>query len=692
MTQRPALNSEIFSTRPVPTGRPSTLYPRIRTLLARAADLAVARGVLAAPVVAADIALDRPREAKHGDLASNLCFALAKAAKANPRALADAFVPLVREADTEGLVAAVEVAGPGFLNLRLTEAGWHGAVDDVLESGADYGQSDAGRGESVLLEFVSANPTGPMHVGHGRGAVLGDALARVLRAAGFRVATEYYINNVGNQIAKLGESTWHWLRALAPLDPEARAARLADEPLRLPEGFPEDGYRGRYIAETASELLAINADAWAASVAILDWVDDAAWAAAEPDSHGGRADDRAVSRAAWAMQLQRIRADLDLLDIQFDRWFSERELHGLDSQDPAADRVSAVCRRLQAADWAYEGEPTAREGDEVEAAVHHGAVGEQPLLFRGASDAMPKAFRDGKDRVILRSDGRPTYFAADIAYHDDKVGRGFHHLVNILGADHHGYVSRLKGVLHALGDLRRKEGDPEGGRWSGERLEVVLVQMVALLRDGKPVSMGKRSGEFVTLRDVVEEVTTAEPNSGRDSVRFLFLTRKADAQLDFDLEVARRTTMDNPVYYVQYGHARLASILHKAAEMGRALRPDADLGPLKLDDERQLALLLAEFPEVVARAAKAREPHQVAYFLLEACRAFHGYYSRHKAGERVISDDDATTQARLALVASLQQVVRNGLSLLGVSAPDRMVALPDAVDAADAADAVVSHV
>jgi len=537
-----------------------------------------------------------------------------------------------------------------------------------------------GGGAAVLLEFVSANPTGPMHVGHGRGAVLGDALARILRAADYRVATEYYINNVGNQIAKLGESVWHWLRTLAPLKLTERAARLVEETLRLPEGFPEDGYRGRYIAEAAVELLADGG--FADVLADPEWGDDAAWSAREPDSHGGRADDRAVSKAAWAKMLERIRDDLSLLDIRFDRWFSERELHGLDSQDPGDNLVAACCRRLQAADWAYEGEPAAVEGadaDEV-AAVSPGDEAQRPLVFRGTSEAMPKAFRDGKDRVILRSDGRPTYFAADIAYHDHKVGRGFDHLINILGADHHGYVPRLQGVLHALGDLRRKEGDALGDRWSGDRLEVLLVQMVALLRDGKPVPMGKRSGEFVTLREVIEEVSTGDASSGRDAVRFLFLTRKADAQLDFDLEVARRTTMDNPVYYVQYGHARLASILQKAETEHRGLRADADTSALRLPDERELCLQVAELPEVISRAARNREPHLIAYYLMETCRAFHAYYSRNKADNRVISDDVPTTQARLALVAALKQVIANGLALLGVTAPERMADLAPEAD------------
>lgn len=643
----------------------TTLHQRIRDLLSLATREAAAAGVLTTALAPKEVQLERPRQAEHGDLATNLCFALGKAAGKNPRALAEAFAPIVRQVDTEGLILAAEVAGPGFLNLRLSDRAWQSGVVDILAAGPGYGRSGTGTQERVLLEFVSANPTGPMHVGHGRGAVLGDTLARLLRAAGYDVQTEYYVNNVGNQVGKLGESVWNWLR-----EPAKRAAALAiwaeGDPVPFPDGFPaafpEDGYRGAYIAACAEALAAAGV-----SAPDVPWADDAGWLAADPASGTGQADNRTISIRAWQIQLQRIEADLAVLDIRFDRFFSERSLHGLDPQ--TTDAVHDVTRRLQAVDWAYEDE--GKPGEDEDAAAG------RAIFFRGTSELLPKPFRDGKDRVIIRGDGRPTYFAADIAYHDNKLARGYDHLINVLGADHHGYVSRLKGVIHALGDLRAKEGDPHAARWTGDRLEVLLVQMVALLRDGKPVPMGKRSGEFVTLRDVVDEVTTAEPTSGRDAVRFLFLTRKADAQLDFDLEVARRTSMDNPVYYVQYGHARLCSILDRAALEGRLPPEDALPEGLGMDDERALALAAAELPEVIARAAKSREPHQVAYYLTDLCRAFHGYYSRHKADARVIGEDDRTTHARLQLVRALKQVIANGLALLGVSAPERMVALAD---------------
>ncbi len=644
----------------------TTLYSRVRDVLSSATVAAHAAGDLPAALASHEVPLERPRQASHGDLSTNLCFTMARAARTNPRALAEAFVGHLKASDTDGLLDEISVAGPGFVNLRLSGAGWTGAVADAVRDGAGYGRSSAGGGERVLLEFVSANPTGPLHVGHGRGAVFGDALAQVMRAAGYDVDTEYYINNVGNQIAKLGESVWHWVRLLSEVPDDARDERVAGERPELPDGFPEDGYRGGYVAELALSLVRGEAGDVHLGVDAPSWDDNAWWAAKEPTRAGGRQDDRALADHAWRLMVARIERDLEGLGIAFDGWYSERRLHGLEPAPGAAEAVDAVAScvsRLQAADWCYTGEAN--------------DAGESPVCFRGTRDDVPKSFRDTKDRVVVRSDGRPTYFAADIAYHDDKLARGYDHLINVLGADHHGYVPRLKGVIHALGDLRRAEGDAKAERWSGERLEVQLMQMVALLRDGEPVSMGKRSGDFVTLADVVREVTTTSPESGRDAVRFIFLTRKGDAQLDFDLEVARKTSMDNPVYYVQYGHARLASILARAREQGIDWQVGGvTLEPLGHELERQLAMTIAAWPEVVARAARSREPHQVAFYLLDTCKLFHSYFTQGKqAGLRVISDDVVTSRARLTLIAALKQVVANALALLGVSAPDRMAQL-----------------
>lgn len=651
----------------------TTLHNRIRGVLASATSAAHAEGALPASLAPVDVPLERPRQASHGDMATNLCFTMARAARTNPRKLAEAFVPFLKAADVDDLIDTVSVAGPGFVNLRLSNHGWTGAIADAVRDGADYGQHHRADPERVLLEFVSANPTGPLHVGHGRGAVFGDALASVMRAGGYDVSTEYYINNVGNQIAKLGESVWHWLRLLATLADAERDARIVGEKPELPEGFPEDGYRGGYIAEIA---LALTREATEIHLGLdaPSWEDTAWWAAREPKRQAGRQDDREISDYAWKLMIARIADDLALLGISFDGWHSERTLHGLDPADgatEAADAVSACVGRLKQADWCFDG-----EADDA---------GRTPVVFKGTNETIPKTFRDTKDRVVIRSDGRPTYFAADIAYHDNKLQRGYDHLINVLGADHHGYVSRLKGVIHALGDLRNSEGDPKAGRWSGDRLEVQLMQMVALLRDGKPISMGKRSGDFVTLADVVREVSTSGPESGRDAVRFIFLTRKGDAQLDFDLEVARRTSMDNPVYYVQYGHARLASILRKAKTSGIDWQVGGvSLTPLTHDLERQLALTIAEWPEVVLRAARSREPHKIAFFLLDACKQFHSYFTQGKtAGLRVITDDVTTTRARLTLIAALQRVIGNALAMLGVSAPDVMEQISDDATSSD---------
>lgn len=660
-----------------------TPFDRVRALLALATERAAANGLLPAPMLAADITLERPKEAGHGDLATNLAFSLAKSARSNPRALGDKLAALVTEVDSDHAIARIEVAGPGFLNLWLGPVAWHDGLRGIAAAGENFGRTSSSAPQKVLLEFVSANPTGPLHVGHGRGAVLGDALAAVLRAAGHEVSTEYYINNVGNQIHKFGQSVWFWLR-----DPTRRTAALAvwaaGDPVAFPEGFPagfpEDGYRGAYIAQIAQDLA--SDPAMAACVALPDWDDNAAWASAEPENPSGRADNRRLSLRAWQAMVVRIAADLGRLGVRFDRWQSERALHGLDG---GPDRVADCAQRLQRAGWAYEGAGKDDDDSDPDAG--------KALFFKGTREDIPKAFRDGKDRVIVRSDGRPTYFAADIAYHDDKLARGYTHLVNVLGADHHGYVPRLKGVLVALGDLRRQEGDPKAALWSGDRLEVPLVQMVALLRDGKPVPMGKRSGEFVTLADVMDEVTTpGNPRSGPDAVRFTFLCRKADAQVDFDLEVARRASLDNPVYYVQYGHARMCSILARAAAVGqpldeRAALDGTHLGALCLPAERELALHCCEYPELMARAARSREPHQVAYYLRDLCAAFHGWYTQGKQTGRVIGDDPALTQARLALVAAAAQVVRNGLHLLGISAPERMAVLAEDDDSPAAAAA-----
>jgi arginyl-tRNA synthetase len=533
-------------------------------------------------VAGLDVTWEYPPEPAFGDLSTTASFALAKQVRRSPREVAAAIQQSMRV--DSGVVAKIEVAGPGYLNFFVANAWWHAVVRDVLAAGPAYGRATVGRGRRVQVEFVSANPTGPLHVGHGRGAALGDAIANLLAAAGFQVEREYYINDAGSQMRLLGESVW---------------ARLLEAQGR-PVPFPENGYHGEYIRELAVHIAAHTPGL----------------ANAEPDQAVAT-----CTHLAAKSLLQEIEADLRAFGITFDAWVSERSL--FDSGE-----VEAALAALRAGGYLYE------EGK---------AVG-----FR-ASD-----FGDEKDRILIRSTGEPTYFASDIAYHANKIRRGFHRLINIWGADHGGYISRVRAAIKALG-------------YDPEILQVILLQLVKVLRGGVPVPMSKRTGEFVELREVVSEV-------GRDAARFLFLTRRSEAQLDFDLEVAKRQSMDNPVFYVQYAHARACSMARKAAEGGvPAPYEDADTARLTLPEEVGILKRLATYPETVLNAALACEPHRVTTYLQELAAAFHGYFTKYKdTEERVISGDRELSRARLAMVAAVRQVVANGLGLLGVSAPERM--------------------
>jgi arginyl-tRNA synthetase len=533
-------------------------------------------------VAVLDVTWEYPPEPTFGDLSTTASFALAKQVRRSPRDVATAIQQAIRV--DPGVVAKVEVAGPGYLNFFVANAWWHAVVREILAAGPAYGRGTVGQGQRVQVEFVSANPTGPLHVGHGRGAALGDAIANLLAGVGFQVEREYYINDAGSQMRLLGESVWARL-----LEAQGKAVR-----------FPENGYHGEYVRELATRV-----------------------ARAVP----GVADletDRAISlcteRAAKIL-LEEIDSDLRAFGITFESWVSERSLYG-------SGEVEAALTTLRAGGYLYE------EGD---------AVG-----FR-ASD-----FGDEKDRILIRSTGEPTYFASDIAYHANKIRRGFHRLINIWGADHGGYIPRVKAVIKALG-------------YDPEILRVILLQLVRILRGGVPVPMSKRTGEFVELREVVNEV-------GKDAARFLFLTRRPEAQLDFDIEVAKRQTMDNPVFYVQYAHARACSMARKAAEADiRGPYDDADISRLTLPEELAILKHLAMYPEMVLNAALACEPHRVTTYLQEMAAAFHGYFTKYKdTEERVISGDRDLSRARLAMVAAVRQVVANGFGLLGVSAPERM--------------------
>jgi len=534
-----------------------------------------------------DIIIERPKREEFGDFGCALPLSMARVARKAPK---DCGNDLIEAMDIPpDTFEAVSFAPPGFINFKVLPEAWFHGLKAVSEDPTGYGSSGVGEREKVLIEYVSANPTGPLHVGHCRGAVLGDTLARIMNAAGYLADTEYYVNDMGNQMATLGRSLY------------ARAR----EAIGVASDFPENGYKGDYIRDLAAEFAKGDE-----RVLLQGTYEDM-----------GAADDNPAVSFASKRLLEHIREDLNALGIEFDSWFSEHDLHG-------EGLVSAAVDALLDRDRAYRGED--------------GAV-----LFRMEDD-------NEDDRVIVRSNGIPTYFAADIAYHREKAGRGYSRLINIWGSDHHGYIPRVKASIDAFGR------DPE-------MLDVLLVQMVALTRGGVAVPMGKRSGKFVTLREVVDEV-------GSDAVRFIFLLRKADAQMEFDLELAKSQTMENPVYYVQYGHARVASILRKAAELGYATPPYSEaLGEvIVLPEEQAIVKQLCRFPGVVASSAMRREPHHVAFYLMDMVKAFHSYYTRYKHTEKVISDDVRKTEARLFLVSCVKAVLARGLGLLGVSAPEEM--------------------
>ena len=529
-----------------------------------------------------EVQWEYPPDSAFGDLSTPVGFSLAKLLRRKPRDIAASLQRAMMPDPL--LVDRIEVAGAGYLNVFVAKARWRAIVPEVLAAGAAYGRADLGRGRQVQVEFVSANPTGPLHVGHGRGAALGDAVASLLQAVGYRVEREFYINDAGTQVRLLGESVW---------------ARLQESAGRATT-FPENGYHGDYVRDVASEL-----------------------AAADPalGALGPQEGPRACAARGAALLLEEIKTDLRDFGVVFDTWFSEKRL--FDSGE-----VESALGRLRAGGYLYE------DGQ---------AVG-----FR-ASD-----FGDEKDRILIRSTGEPTYFTSDIAYHANKIRRGFDKLINIWGADHGGYIPRVKAAIHALGH------DPE-------IVQVILLQMVRVLRGGQPVPMSKRSGQFVELREVVSEV-------GKDAARFLFLTRRSESQLDFDIEVAKKQSMDNPVFYVQYAHARACSMARKAEDAGLpGPYADADLALLALPEELQLLKRLAAYPEMVRNAALSCEPHRVTAYLQELAAAFHGYFTRYKdSEERVISENRDLSRARLAMVAAVRQVVANGLGLLGVTAPERM--------------------
>lgn len=552
----------------------------IKNKLARLVDDALRRAIESgrlhishSPVVE----IERPREKAHGDWAANIALTLAKEAGVAPRAVADI---ILDEIDRPAYIADMTIAGPGFINFRLSNTWLYEALAAVRTQGDRYGWSELPAGENIQIEFVSANPVGPMHVGHGRWAAVGDSLARLLLAAGCEVHREFYINDWGNQMVNFGVSV------------AARYREILGQPLSL----PEDGYRGHYVIDIAQEIVGKDGGKY------LDL---------DPEQQGKLFADRAYKQV-----LEHIRKTLEEMDVIFDCWFSERALHD------------------------------SGELDETLALLEKGG---HSYRADGALWLRTTDFGDDKDRVMVRENGEPTYFAADIAYHRDKLSRGYTKLINIWGADHHGYVGRMQAAMTALG--------AEPGT-----LEIIIGQLVSLYSGGRPIKMSKRTGEMVTLEELLTEV-------GRDAVRYFFLMRGTDTALDFDIELAKSETAENPVYYVQYAHARICSILRHATE--QSLVPagtDADLAVL--DHQAEVALLreLAEAPSVIMRAAANRTPYRLTKYLEEVAALFHQFY--HQC--RVVSDDKGLSEARLALCDGTRQVIKNVLWLVGVSAPEKM--------------------
>jgi arginyl-tRNA synthetase len=524
-----------------------------------------------------EVELSTPKQKEHGDFATNVALAVARRAGRTAREVAQVLDDHLPKAP---FVERVEIAGPGFLNFFVTDEWLHDALREAARLGPAFGRREP-IGRAVQVEFVSANPTGPLHIGHARNAVIGDAIAAVMEAAGWTVQREYYFNDAGRQMDLFGASVE--ARYLQ------RFGRDAD--------VPDEGYHGSYITDVAEELAAALGDA------LVDLPAEARHA-------------RVLHEGAERI-LAGIEGTLERFGVRFDRFVHERELH-------ASGGVEQAVERLRAGGHAYDAD---------------GAV-----WFRST------AFGDDKDRVLIRANGAPTYFAADCAYVWDKFGRGFDHLIYVWGADHHGDVVRVKGAAEAMGF------DPDA-------VEIVLYQFVTLFRGGELVRMSKRAGDIVTLDELLDEV-------GVDATRFTLLSRSSDSPIDFDIELVKRQTMDNPVYYVQYGHARIASILRHAAERGVELRPieDADLSLLSTEAEVELLKAIAELPARIAEAAELRAPHRLTYFAQDLASRFHRFYTEC----RVVTEDEALTQARLWLSSGAQLAIGNVLALLGVSAPEAM--------------------
>ena len=549
-----------------------TIKEEITELLEKAANEAMRRNLLP-PMVMPDILLERPQNPEHGDYASPLALKLARGARMNPLTIAESLASLIQ---LPREIERIAVAPPGFINFSLRSDWLTRQVEEILSAGEEYGNIDLGKGARVQLEFVSVNPTGPLHLGHGRGAILGSTLANVLGAVGYQVNKEYYINDAGSQM----DAFYRSLHA------------RYQQALGIDAQMPSEGYFGEYLIALAREIAADEGRRFLEKEAI-----------------------RELGRIGMARVIDSIRSDLELLGVSFDVWFSEESLFDLGQYQRAMSLLS-----------------------------EKGYTGEK----EGATWFVSTALGEDKDNVLVRSDSSPTYFASDIAYHYNKfIERGFDRVINIWGADHQGHVSRMKAAVGALGI------DPE-------RLRIIISQMVTLKRGESVLRLSKRTGELITLRELMEEV-------GADACRFFFLSRSADSQMDFDLELAKRQSADNPVYYIQYAHARIASILRLAQERGIDYR-GGDVSLLTAEPELTLIRKMLQLPEVMEMVASTLEPHHLSYYATDIATIFHDFYEKC----RVISPDEALTWARLKLVEAAKTVLAKTLCLMGMTAPDRM--------------------
>jgi arginyl-tRNA synthetase len=552
-----------------------------------------------APIVAGTdltptVVLERPRDPSHGDVACNIAMQLARPLKTNPRELANRLVAaLLADPAAKGLVESADVAGPGFINLRVAAAAKQAVVHAILQQGQQYGRNTSGNGREVIIEFVSANPTGPLHVGHGRQAALGDALSSLFESQGHKVTREFYYNDAGVQILTLANSVQARARGFKPGD----------------IGWPESAYNGDYIGDIAQDFLAQK------TVSASD---------GQPASASGDTSDLESIRRFGVTYLRNEQdIDLQAFGVKFDNYYLESSLY-------ADGKVEAAVQALTDAGVTYE---------------------QDGALWLRTTD-----YGDDKDRVMRKSDGTYTYFVPDVAYHIQKFKRGFAQAINIQGSDHHGTIARVRAGLQAVG-LGIPQGYPD----------YVLHKMVTVMKNGEEVKISKRAGSYVTVRDLIEWSGNGDIAKGRDAVRFFLISRKADTEFVFDVDVALKTSDENPVYYVQYAHARICSVL--AQWNGDAAQLEhVDLSALTAPREATLLATLAAYPEMLERALTELGPHQVAFYLRELAGELHGYYN----AERVLVDDEATRMARLALMAATRQVLRNGLALIGVSAPNKM--------------------